>query len=315
MASVAPSVVRLTSLTKVFGRTRGIAGVDLEVAPRQVFGFLGPNGAGKSTTIRLMLGLHRPTAGRAEIFGLDVARDGPQVRRRVGYLPGELSLYPQLTGRETLDRTARLRGDVQPAVRADLERRFGAELDRPVHTLSKGNRQKIGLVQAFMHDPDLLVLDEPTSGLDPLLQREFADLLEESVARGRTVFLSSHDLDEVQRLASQVAIIREGRLVAQGTVEALRRRAPRTVELVFPRPVSSAALAGLAGVQVTSEHSNRLTVDLQGDIAPLLGAALSLGLVDLTARAADLDELFLSYYDSDGDRAAPAREGALGRGR
>ena len=216
--------MRLVSLTKVFGNARGISLVDLEVHASQVFGFLGPNGAGKSTTIRLMMGLYLPTAGRAQLFGLDAHRQGPDVRRRVGYLPGELALYPRLTGRETLDRIARMRGGVDPGFRSGLEERFGAELDRPVRTLSKGNRQKIGLIAAFMPDPELLVLDEPTSGLDPLLQREFAELLEESVARGRTVFLSSHDLAEVQRLAHRVAIIREGHLVALDTVEALRAR-------------------------------------------------------------------------------------------
>ena len=290
------AAIRTDGLTKVFGAARGISNVTLDVTAGQAFGFLGPNGAGKSTTIRLMMGLYLPTAGRAELFGLDAQRHGPQQRRRVGYLPGELALHPRLTGRETLDRTARMRGDVDPGLRARLERRFGAELDRPVRALSKGNRQKIGLIQAFMHDPELLVLDEPTSGLDPLLQKEFADLLEEFVARGRTVFLSSHDLDEVQRLAHQVAIIREGQLVASDTIEGLRRRAPRTVELTFRDPVDPAVFAGLPGVEVTSRSGHRLGFRVAGDVGALFEAAVPYGIVDVTARTANLDELFLSFY-------------------
>jgi len=289
-------VVRLVGLTKVFGAVRGISNVNLDVTAGQTFGFLGPNGAGKSTTIRLMMGLYLPTAGRAELVGLDAQRHGPQLRRRVGYLSGELALHPRLTGREILDRTARMRGHVDRALRAHLERRFGAELDRPVRTLSKGNRQKIGLIQAFMHDPELLVLDEPTSGLDPLLQKEFADLLEESVARGRTVFLSSHDLDEVQRLAHQVAIIREGQLVASDTIEGLRRRAPRTVELTFRAPVDAAVFADLLGVEVISHSGHRLGFRVSGEVGALFEAAVPYGIVDVSARAANLDELFLSFY-------------------
>jgi ABC-2 type transport system ATP-binding protein len=292
----ADSVVRLVGLTKTFGSARGISGLDLEVAAGQVFGFLGPNGAGKSTTIRLMMGLYLPTAGRAELFGVDAQRHGPEVRARTGYLPGELALHPRLSGREILDRVARMRGRVDPGLRSSLAERFGAELDRPVHTLSKGNRQKIGLVAAFMHDPDLLVLDEPTSGLDPLLQKEFADLLEEAVARGRTVFLSSHDLAEVQRLAQRVAIIREGELVALDTVEALRARSPRTIELVFRDPVDPGAFEGMAGIDLLSSSAHRATFRVEGDVGPLFEAAVAHGLVDVSAREADLDELFLTYY-------------------
>jgi ABC-2 type transport system ATP-binding protein len=290
------AVVDLVGLTKRFGRERGIADVSLQVSPNQVFGFLGPNGAGKSTAIRLLMGLYLPSAGRAEVFGLDSRIHGPQIRRRVGYLPGELVLHPRLTGRDILDRVARIRGDVDPDLREHLESRFGAEVDRPVHTLSKGNRQKIGLVQAFMHDPDLLILDEPTSGLDPLLRKEFADLLDELVARGRTVFLSSHDLDEVQRLAHQIAIIREGRLVTVDTVEGLRDKSPRTMELTFRRPVDISPLSMVAGTRVTEVHGPRVTLTVDGEVGPVLSAVATMDVVDITARPADLDELFRSYY-------------------
>jgi len=189
-----------------------------------------------------------------------------------------------------------MRGGVDPGFRSGLEERFGAELDRPVRTLSKGNRQKIGLIAAFMPDPELLVLDEPTSGLDPLLQREFAELLEESVARGRTVFLSSHDLAEVQRLAHRVAIIREGHLVALDTVEALRARAPRTIELTFRDPIDPGSFGGMAGIDLVSASARRATFRVEGEVGPLFEAAVPFGLVDVSARSADLDELFLSYY-------------------
>ncbi|HWU22471.1 MAG TPA: ABC transporter ATP-binding protein [Nocardioides sp.] len=298
MTDAAPPAVRLVSLTKHFGHDRGVSRLDLDVEPRQVFGFLGPNGAGKSTTIRLMMGLYRPAFGRAEVLGVDASQVGPaaEVRRRVGYLPGDLALHPQLTGGETLDRIAGIRGGVDASYRAALVERFGAELARPIRALSKGNRQKIGLVAAFMHRPELLVLDEPTSGLDPLLQRQFAMLLEECVDDGATVFLSSHDLAEVQRLAHRVAIIRDGRIVADDTVEALRARAPRTVELTFRDRVEPAVFGAVPGAELTACSGRRATFRVSGEIGPLLAAALPLGIVDLEAHSADLDDLFLDYY-------------------
>ena len=223
-------VVTVEGLTRRFGSQRGVTDVSFQVANAEVFGFLGPNGAGKSTTIRLLLGLYRPTSGRTRVFGLDPLTDSVEIHRRVGYLPGELALFPQLTGRQHLDRLGRMRAMTDLRYRDELVGRFSAELDRPVRTLSKGNRQKIGLVLAFMHRPALLVLDEPTSGLDPLLQDQFARLVRETVADGRTVFLSSHELDEVQRVVDRLAIIKDGRIVVTDTVDGLRRAAPRTVE-------------------------------------------------------------------------------------
>ncbi|MFG3703054.1 ABC transporter ATP-binding protein, partial [Micromonospora sp. NPDC047620] len=232
-------VIATERLTKVFGSNRGITEISIEVAAGEVFGFLGPNGAGKSTTIRLLLGLYRPTSGHIRVLGLDPADDAVAVHRRVGYLPGELALYPRLTGQEHIDRFARIRGLTDLRYCGELRERFDAELDRPVRTLSKGNRQKIGLLLAFMHRPDLLVLDEPTAGLDPLLQDEFARLVHETVANGRTVFLSSHELDEVQRLVDRLAIIKEGRIVVSDTVEGLRGAAPRTIEFRFDHPIDT----------------------------------------------------------------------------
>ncbi len=288
--------VRLAHLTKSFGPRRGIRDVDLTVEPHQVFGFLGPNGAGKSTTIRLMLGLYLPTSGTRQVLGLDPARDHAELMRRVGYLPGELTLFGRLTGQEILDRFAHARGLIDLTARRDLAQRFGAELDRPVQTLSKGNRQKIGLLLAFQHRPELLVLDEPTSGLDPLLQEEFARLLEEVVAAGSTVFLSSHDLAEVQRVVHQLAIIREGRIVAADSVEGLRARAPRVVELLFRAPPDPARYAALAGTELRATDGLRLVLTVTGPVAPVLAAAAQDGAEDIVARSADLDELFLTFY-------------------
>jgi len=290
-----PAVV-LTGLTKQFGGVRGITGVTIEVPAGGVFGFLGPNGAGKSTTIRLIMGLYRPTAGSALVLGADPWDHGAEIRRRIGYLPGELALFPRLTGREIVDRFAAARRLVDLGYRDHLVHRLGAELDRPVKALSKGNRQKIGLVLAFMHRPELLVLDEPTSGLDPLLQDEFAALVEESVAEGRTVFLSSHDLDEVQRLVHSLAIVREGRIVAVDTVEGLRSRAPRRIELRFAGSVEPGAFARLPGVDVVSAAAGRIVLSVRGSVGPVLAAAVPFEPVDITARPVDLDELFRSFY-------------------
>ena len=302
---MATTVVTVDGLTKTFGTQRGIQDVSLAVAQGEVFGFLGPNGAGKSTTIRLLLGLYRPSAGRMRVFDLDPCRDTVAIHRRVGYLPGELALYPRLTGRQHLDRLARARGLRDLSYRDKLVERFTADLDRPTRTLSKGNRQKIGLVLAFMHQPDLLVLDEPTSGLDPLLQDEFQNLIRETVAEGRTVFLSSHELDEVQRLVDRVAIIKAGSLVVTDSVDGLRRAAPRTVEFRFAGDVAPAPFAALDGVQVVHCADRRITVSVVGPIAPLLRVAADLDPVEMTARPADLDELFLTYY-----RTGPPGDGA-----
>jgi ABC-2 type transport system ATP-binding protein len=290
------SIVSVDGLTRRFGTNRGVEQVSFGIGPGEVFGFLGPNGAGKSTTIRLLLGLYRPTAGRMRVFGLDPSRDSVAIHRRVGYLPGELALYPRLTGRQHLDSFARARGVTDHPYRDELVERFTVELDRPVRTLSKGNRQKIGLVLAFMHRPDLLVLDEPTSGLDPLLQDEFVNLVRETVDDGRTVFLSSHELDEVQRVVDRLSIIKDGRIIVTDTVDGLRKAAPRTIEFRFAASVTADAFAGLDGVRVLHCADGRIALSVTGTIGPLLRVASALDPIDVTARPADLDELFLSYY-------------------
>ena len=219
---------------------RALVDLDLRVERGEIFGYLGPNGAGKSTTIRLLLDLIRPTAGRAEILGLDTRADSVGARRSVGYLPGDLRLNDRLSGREQLDSLARLRGGADAATRDRLVERFQCILDRPIRELSKGNRQKLGIVQAFMHRPEVLILDEPTGGLDPLNQGEFRELVRETADDGRTVFLSSHSLDEVQHTADRVGVIRSGHLVDVDSVESLRERSPRHVTIRFGERIDPA---------------------------------------------------------------------------
>ena len=290
------TAVETVGLTKQYGTVTAVSDLSLRVEAGQVFGFLGPNGAGKSTTIRMLLALQRPTRGRATLLGLDAAAGSVQVHRRTGYLPGDLQLFPRLTGRQHIAWVLRARGVTDSSFAAQLADRFQVVADRPVRELSKGNRQKIGLVLAFMHRPELLVLDEPTSGLDPLMQHEFETLLRETAEEGRTVFLSSHELDEVQRVTDRIAIIKDGSLVAEDTVDRLRRAAPRKMDVRFRRLVDPADLRALTGVTVTACDGPRLALDVTGEIGPVLSAIAGHDPVDLVCRPAGLDELFLSFY-------------------
>ncbi len=290
------AVITAEGLSKRFGSRRAVDDLRFEVGRGEVFGFIGPNGAGKSTTIRMLMGLYRPTAGTATIFGLDPARDGAQVRHRVGYLPGELALHPRLTGHQHVSYVARARGMTERGFVSDLAGRFEVTLDRQVRTLSKGNRQKIGIVLAVMARPDVLILDEPTSGLDPLMQDEFERLVRELAAEGRTVFLSSHELDQVQRVADRVAIIKDGQLAVTDTVAGLRASAPRTIELRFAGPADPGWFSAIEGVRVTGSGPRHVTLAVLGSVAAVLRAAAAHDPVDIIAKPADLDELFLAYY-------------------
>lgn len=290
------TIVAADGLTKTYGRARGIIGIDLEIEAGEVFGFLGPNGSGKSTTIRLVLDLIRPTSGSIAVFGLDVRRNGIEARRRIGYLPGELRLYPGLTPEELFRYFARLRGIPGIGDAATIAGRLGLELDRPIRALSKGNRQKVGLVQALMHRPDLVVLDEPTTGLDPLVQRVFYEIVREVKADGRTVFLSSHVLPEVQEIADRVAVVREGRLVLVDTVEALRARAFQHVRVTFATPPPPGAFARLPGVRELSRDGSEVLLALEGAADPLVKALARHTVVALDVREADLEDVFVSLY-------------------
>ncbi len=290
------NIIETEKLTKSYGAHRGIIEVDLAVEEGEIFGFLGPNGAGKTTTIRTLLDLIRPTSGVARVFGIESSADPVAIHRRVGYLPGEFTLYDRLTGAQHLEYFANLRGGVDRAYQAELVERLDLDPSRKFKEYSKGNKQKVGLVVALQHRPELLVLDEPTGGLDPLIQQSFFEILKEAVAAGATVFLSSHILSEVEKTCDRVGIIREGRLVRVGTVDALRDLAHHQVELRFAGEVPAAVFAGLPGVSdvVVDDHTLRMRV--AGAITPIVQAAAGYELLDFVSREPSLEETFLAQY-------------------
>ncbi len=291
------AAIQTQGLTKYYGDFPALVDLDLEVHRGEVFGFLGPNGAGKSTTIRTLLDEIRATRGSATILGMDTHAQPVEIRRRIGYVPGDLAMYPNLTGRDTLRYFANLRGGVEWAYVEQLSERLEADLAKKIGDLSTGNRQKVALIQAFMNRPDLLLLDEPNSGLDPLMQREFQDLMREVVAEDRTVFLSSHTLSEVERVADRVGIIRHGELVTVEGVANLRAKAIRRIELAFDGAVDLAPFEALPGAREVTATDGRVSLSFDGDMEALLGTAMSTGaLRDLSTREADLEEIFLTYY-------------------
>jgi ABC-2 type transport system ATP-binding protein len=292
---MAPAI-QTEKLTKFYGSHRGIVEVDLEVHEGEAFGFLGPNGAGKTTMIRTLLDHIRPTSGRARVFGIETTADPVAIHRRIGYLPGEFVLYDKLTGGQTIEYFANLRGNVDPLYQQDLIARLDVDPSRKFREYSRGNKQKIGLIVALQHRPDLLLLDEPTSGLDPLVQQEFFSVIREAKAEGRTVFMSSHILSEVERTCDRVAIIRDGRLTRVDRVEALRDMAHHQVELVFSGPVPAAEFQALPGVSnlVAEEHVLRMRVS--GPITPVVKAAARHELSDFVSREPTLEEVFLAEY-------------------
>ncbi|MDE3069651.1 MAG: ABC transporter ATP-binding protein [Acidobacteriota bacterium] len=300
--SAAPggAAIAADGLCKSYGEKPALAELDLHVRRGEVFGFIGPNGAGKTTTIRILLDLIRPTRGVVRVLGLDPRVDGVELRRRIGYLPGELALYEDLSPRRLLEHLAGLRGGAGRAAIEPLAARLSLQLEHPIRTLSKGNKQKVGLVQALMHEPELLILDEPTSGVDPLIQREFHELIHEARARGQTVFSSSHVLSEIERIADRIGIIREGRLVVVDDVGALKARAARQVDLHFSAPVPPAAFAGLPGVSDARFEGDAARFVVTGPIDPLIKAAARFEVLTMTSHEPDLEELFLTVYAGDG---------------
>ncbi len=290
------NVIETERLTKSYGSHRGIIEVDLVVQQGEVFGFLGPNGAGKTTTIRTFLDLIRPTSGVARVFGIESSADPVAIHRRIGYIPGEFTLYDRLTGGQTIEYFGNLRGGVDPAYRAALVERFELDPSRRFKEYSKGNKQKVGVIVALQHRPELLILDEPTSGLDPLVQQTFFATLRETVQGGATVFLSSHILSEVEKSADRVAIIRDGRIVKTDTVEGLRDLAHHQVELRFAGPVPAHEFEALPGVSdlVADDHVLRMRV--AGAITPVVRAAARYELLDFVSREPSLEETFLAQY-------------------
>jgi ABC-2 type transport system ATP-binding protein len=296
---VAP-IIEAATLTKRYGSSRGVEELTFEVTEGEVFGFLGPNGAGKTTTIRTMLDFIRPTTGSIRIFGLDPRGEGIRVHARVGYLPGELALYERMTGEDYLRTFASLRGGVDLAHVHRSAERLQLDLTRKIKALSHGNKQKVGLVQAFMHRPDLLILDEPTQGLDPLVQQTFYAMLEEERVRGATVFLSSHVMPEVERVCDRVAIVREGRLVAVEDVGALKAHALRRIELHFDAPVPAGAFADLPSVRSVETHGDEVSLAIEGPLDAVIKQASRFTVVNIETREPSLEDLFLTYFRADG---------------
>jgi ABC-2 type transport system ATP-binding protein len=290
------AVIETERLSKRYGTRRGLDGLDLEVHQGEVFGFLGPNGAGKTTTIRLLLDLIRPTSGTARVLGEEPRAGGVALRRRLGYLAGDFVVDGGQSAAELLTFLGNLRGGVAPERVAGLADRLELDLRLRIRSMSKGNRQKVGLIQAFMHQPELLILDEPSSGLDPLVQQTFLDLVREAKANGQTVFMSSHVLSEVEQSADRVGIVREGRMIAVEGFEALRARAVRRVEIVFDEPVPADAFAGVPGIAEMTVDGVVLRCLMTGRADALVKAAARYPVATILAEEPDLEELFFTFY-------------------
>ena len=299
LREMALAAVRTSKLSKDYGLGRGLFDLDLEVLPREVFGFLGPNGSGKTTTIRCLMGMIRPTGGSAHIFGLDCRRDSVAVKRRVGYLPGDVPQFGSLRGKEIVAYLGGMRGGADPKTVRAIAERFDLDLGRRFREYSSGNKQKLGILLAFMHSPDLLILDEPTSGLDPLNQQEFYAMLREARDRGATVFLSSHILSEVEHVCDRVGILRAGRLARVAQLDDLRRIRVHRVEMEFApgTTVPVAKINAAAGVEEVALEDGRLTCVVHGSFDALLEAVHGVAVTDLVSTEPSLEEIFLTYYE------------------
>ncbi|MDQ2943818.1 MAG: ABC transporter ATP-binding protein, partial [Candidatus Dormibacteraeota bacterium] len=295
------AAIRTTKLSKDYGLRRGLFELDLEVSPQEVFGYLGPNGAGKTTTIRCLMDMIRPTGGSAHIFGLDSRRDSVAVKRKVGYLPGEMPQFGSLRGKEVVAYLGGMRGGVDPKTVRSIAERFNLDLGRRFREYSSGNKRKLGILLAFMRKPELLILDEPTSGLDPLNQQEFNQLLGEARDGGATVFLSSHILSEVEHVCDRVGILRDGRLVKVTPLEDLHRIRAHRVELEFApgTQIPETAVRSAAGVEAVAVEGQRLKCTVRGSVESLLAAIRDAKVTDLVSTEPSLEEIFLSYYSEE----------------
>jgi ABC-2 type transport system ATP-binding protein len=289
------TAIAASGLSKRYGDTLALDALDLAIAPGEVYGFLGPNGAGKTTTIRLLLVLHRPTAGHSALFGLDAWDDPVAAHRRVAYVAGEPALWPGLTGAETFHFLSEVRGGTDVAYRDVLIDRFKLDARKKIRALSKGNRQKVQLVAAFATRADLLILDEPTSGLDPLMEMAFRETVIEAKQRSQTIFLSSHILSEVEALCDRVGILREGRLVDEGSLREMRHLAAQVVEVTFAGPPPG--LPDLEGVRAMPSGANALRFEVTGSVGPLIAALAGSDVIGLTSREPSLEEIFIHHYD------------------
>ena len=291
------TVIDTAKLTKYYGKQLGIEDVDLEVKRGEVFGYLGPNGAGKTTTIRTLLDFIRPTRGSATVFGLDIRQSSVDIHRRVGYLNGELALYNNMTGEDLLKYLGNLRGGLDWKYVRELAARFQCDLPRRIQGLSMGNKQKLGLLQAFMHIPELLILDEPTNGLDPLMQHEFYDLLTETKKEGRTIFLSSHILPEVEKVCDRVGIIRQGKLVTVETIEALKSHSVRQLEIHFARAIPKEKFSNVQGIRDILVQDKLLTCNVVGSLDALVKAAAQFEVINIISHEPSLEDIFMTYYN------------------
>lgn len=293
---VTMDIIRLKDLTKYYRDVKAISSLNLEVTKGEIFGFLGPNGAGKTTTIRLLLAFIKPTSGSASIFELDTLQDGVQVRKRVGYLPADMKLYEKMTGDQLLRYLSNLREDTDWGLVGELRERLEANLSQSIRTLSRGNKQKIGLIQAFMNRPELIIMDEPTSGLDPLIQQEFYRILDDVKADGRTVFISSHNMQEVERVCDRVGIIRSGEIVSVDDIHDLKERSMHKFEIQFSGPVSIDVFHAVDGIKDVVIEGNTLLCTVVGKPDALIRAAASFEILRLISHEPSLEDIFLSHY-------------------
>lgn len=293
------SVVELSKLTKYYGKHRGVIDLDLSVSQGEIFGYLGPNGAGKTTTMRMLLDFIRPTSGTSKIFGLDTQENSLELRRRIGYLPTAPSLYGDITGKQFFEYCANLKGGCDWDYVRELIQRMECDIDRPIDTLSHGNKQKLAIVRALMHRPELVILDEPTTGLDPLIQNEFESILRETTEQGNTVIFSSHILSEVEELCDRVAIIREGTLVAVEQIADLKAKQVRRIEMSFGNNIRSELFDGIDGIKNIIITDNKLKCDIVGSLDTLVKVAATQDILDIRTEEPTLEDIFLAYYEGD----------------
>lgn len=290
--------IETRGLSKRYGRVPKLSldSLSIQVMPGEVYGFLGPNGAGKSTAIRLLMNFIQPTSGSASILGKDIVNESVAIKSSVGYLSGDNAVYPKMTGKEYLAYLGALQGALDHTYVTSLVRRFRADLNKPMVQLSRGNRQKIGIIQAFMHAPKVCILDEPTSGLDPLMQEEFYELVRETKARGAAIFMSSHVMAEVQKVCDRVGIVREGKLIAERSMVELSRDAAQTFDITFVSRVPLAGLAKIKGVTVMAATDSKVTIRMTGKLSPLFAFLAGKEVVAIDARSLDLEEVFIQFY-------------------
>ena len=298
-----PSII-IKGLSKRYdgSSTYALKNLTLQVHAGEVYGFLGPNGAGKSTTIRLLMNFLQPTAGGAEILGQDVVRDTVAIEKSVGYLPGDFAIYPKLTGKQLLAYLSQIQGSGSHTYGHELAKRLRADLGKRMGDLSRGNRQKIGIIQAMMHKPRVLILDEPTSGLDPLMQEEFYALISEAKQQGAAVFTSSHILSEVQKMCDRVGIIRDGELVAERSIGEMVQAAAHTLDITFAAKPPLAELRRVTGLKVQSTNDNLVSVQLQGKLSDLFAVLARHDVVAIDARNLDLEDMFMKFYEETGGK-------------